>query len=269
MPSVRRLVAIVATTASMGLLVGCGGSGGAPASVAQTRQSSSASSGRTGAKSGATTALAKKPGTANPHVGTAKQFGATLVATARPSHVDIHAAPGGRVTRDIRNPQETGAPLTFLVDGQSGKWLRVYLPVRPNGSTGWVSATDVTVAQVAYRVEVSTAAHQLRLYHFGKLVNTYSAATGTGGTPTPHGLFFITELLAPTNAGYGPYAYGLSAFSNVLTSFGGGPGQIGIHGTDNAASIGRSASHGCVRLSNTDITALAKQLPLGTSVNIT
>ncbi|HEV7148765.1 MAG TPA: L,D-transpeptidase, partial [Pedococcus sp.] len=95
------------------------------------------------------------------------------------------------------------------------------------------------------------------------------AATGTGGTPTPVGSFFLTELLAPTNPGYGPYAYGLSAFSDVLTSFGGGPGQIGLHGTSEAGSIGHSSSHGCIRLSNADITTLAKILPLGTPVNIT
>ncbi len=87
--------------------------------------------------------------------------------------------------------------------------------------------------------------------------------------PNPLGLFYLTELLAPTNSGYGPYAYGLSAFSDVLTSFGGGPGQIGLHGTADAASIGHSVSHGCIRLTNTDITTLAKLLPLGTPVHIT
>jgi len=93
-------------------------------------------------------------------------------------------------------------------------------------------------------------------------------ATGTGGTPTPHGHFYLTELLAPTNAGYGPYAFGLSAFSDVLSSFGGGPGQIGLHGTDDAASIGKAASHGCIRLANPDITELAQLLPLGTPITI-
>jgi len=106
------------------------------------------------------------------------------------------------------------------------------------------------------------------LYHGTTLVTTYTAATGTGGTPTPHGSFYLTELLAPTNTGYGPYAFGLSAFSEVLNSFGGGPGQIGLHGTDDAASIGTAASHGCIRVSNADITTLAKLLPLGTPITI-
>jgi lipoprotein-anchoring transpeptidase ErfK/SrfK len=75
-------------------------------------------------------------------------------------------------------------------------------------------------------------------------------------------------LLQPTNTGYGPYAFGLSGFSEVLSNFGGGPGQIGLHGTDDTASIGRAASHGCIRMSNADITALATLLPLGTPIVI-
>jgi lipoprotein-anchoring transpeptidase ErfK/SrfK len=67
---------------------------------------------------------------------------------------------------------------------------------------------------------------------------------------------------------YGPYAFGLSAHSNVLYSFGGGPGQIGLHGTNNPASLGTNASHGCIRISNAGITKLARLLPLGTPVTI-
>ena len=173
------------------------------------------------------------------------------------------------MVRTLVNPQPMGAPLTLLVKRQDGPWLEVFLPVRPNGSTGWVRGKDVRTAQVLYRLEISTAAHRLTLYRAGRLVATFAAATGTGGTPTPLGSFFLTELLAPTNPGYGPYAYGLSAFSTVLTSFGGGPGQIGLHGTSETNSIGHSSSHGCIRLSNGDITTLSKLLPLGTPVTIT
>ena len=60
----------------------------------------------------------------------------------------------------------------------------------------------------------------------------------------------------------------MSAFSEVLSTFGGGPGQIGLHGTDDEASIGQSVSHGCIRLSNADITELAQLLPLGTPLTI-
>lgn len=84
----------------------------------------------------------------------------------------------------------------------------------------------------------------------------------------PTGDYFITELLQPTNSGYGPCALGISAFSDVLNDFGGGVGQIGLHGTEDSDSIGQAVSHGSVRLRNEDITYLAGILPLGTPVHI-
>jgi lipoprotein-anchoring transpeptidase ErfK/SrfK len=189
-------------------------------------------------------------------------------ATVVAAQVAVYSAPDGAVTENLTNPQPSGAPLTFLVVSAQGAWLQVQLAQRPNGSTGWVKADAVTLHSLIYSLRASTEQNTLSLYKNGVLVKTYPAATGTGGTPTPHGSFYITELLQPTNSGYGPYAFGLSAFSDVLSSFGGGPGQIGLHGTDDAASIGHAASHGCIRLANPDITELAGLLPLGTPITI-
>ncbi|MGB3828350.1 MAG: L,D-transpeptidase, partial [Ornithinimicrobium sp.] len=118
-------------------------------------------------------------------------------------------------------------------------------------------------------LKVSTKDNTLELYRDEELVESFPAATGTGGTPTPTGTFYLTELITPTNEGYGPFAYGISAFSEELTSFGGGPGQIGLHGTDDEDSIGRAISNGCIRLSNPAITKLSALLPLGTPIEIT
>jgi lipoprotein-anchoring transpeptidase ErfK/SrfK len=60
----------------------------------------------------------------------------------------------------------------------------------------------------------------------------------------------------------------LSAYSDVLYSFGGGPGQIGLHGTNEPSALGTNVSHGCIRISNVAITQLARILPLGTPVQI-
>jgi len=190
-------------------------------------------------------------------------------ATATGATLEVFAEPGGAVTTTLTNPQESGAPLTLLVAATRGDWLQVHLAQRPNGSTGWVKADAVQQHSLEYSLEASTETNTLTLLKNGQTVKTFSAATGTGGTPTPHGAFFLTELLEPTNEGYGPFAFGLSAFSDVLSSFGGGPGQIGLHGTDDVESIGQSASHGCIRLSNPDITELANLLPLGTPITIT
>lgn len=189
-------------------------------------------------------------------------------ATALSAQVVVYAAPDGPAAETLSNPQPSGAPLTFLVTSAQGAWLQVDLAQRPNGSTGWIKADTVTLHSLIYSLQASTEQNTLTLSKNGAVVKTFPAATGTGGTPTPHGSYYITELLQPTNSGYGPYAFGLSAFSDVLSSFGGGPGQIGLHGTDDTASIGHATSHGCIRLNNTDITELATLLPLGTPITI-
>ena len=191
-------------------------------------------------------------------------------ATATVPSVAVHAAPGGLVTVTHANPQPSGAPLVFLEVAERPGWVQVQLPIRPNGSTGWVRAADVTVAGVAYRLEVRRARHQLEVYRFGQLERTFPVGIGTSQTPTPGGTFYLKELLQPpTSAGpYGPFAYGLSGFSNTLRSFAGGDGVIGIHGTDHPELVGRDVSHGCIRLRNADITVLAHELPLGTPVRI-
>lgn len=192
----------------------------------------------------------------------------TTVAAASGSSVPVSATPGGTVTTTLPNPQSSGAPLVFRVVDQQDGWVRVQLAQRPNGSTGWVPTSAVKLSTTPYAIVVTEASNTLDLYKGGSVLHSYSVATGTGGTPTPTGRFALTELLAPTNGGYGPYAYGTTAFSNVLNSFGGGPGQIGLHGTNDSSSIGTGASHGCVRMHNADITALAKLLPLGTPFQV-
>lgn len=194
--------------------------------------------------------------------------GTARAAAAVDAEVRVYDSPGGAVTHTFGNPTAVGAPLTFMVMDTTQEWVQVQLPVRPNGSTGWVPVSDVVVHDVAYALKVSRADNTLDVYRDGVRIHSFSVATGTGQTPTPSGTYYLTELIAPTNSGYGPYAYGISAFSDVLNEFGGGPGQIGLHGTDDEGSIGRAVSHGCIRLSNPDITTLAGLLPLGTPIEI-
>ena len=192
----------------------------------------------------------------------------TTIAAVRGADVAVSAEPGGTVTTTLENPQASGAPLVFRVVDQRDGWVQVQLAQRPNGSTGWVPDSAVSLSTTSYAIVVTESDNTLDLYRGGKVVDSYPVATGTGGTPTPTGRFALTELLAPTNSGYGPYAYGTTAFSDVLNNFGGGPGQIGLHGTEDASSVGRAASHGCIRMHNDDITTLAKTLPLGTPFQV-
>jgi lipoprotein-anchoring transpeptidase ErfK/SrfK len=158
----------------------------------------------------------------------------------------------------------------FLVRRRIRGWVQVRLALRPNGSLGWVRARAVSPALDPYRVTASLSHHRLTVTRGGRTILRAPIAVGRPSLPTPTGLFYITELLkqADRTGTYGPFAFGLSAFSNVLYSFGGGPGQIGFHGTNDPALLGTSASHGCIRISNANITRLARILPLGTPVVI-
>jgi lipoprotein-anchoring transpeptidase ErfK/SrfK len=197
--------------------------------------------------------------------------GGTLAATARVAAVDVRSAPAGHVVRRLANRTSDGAPLTFLVRRLRGSWAQVYLPTRPNGALGWVAASAVSLARNPYRVVVSVRAHTLTVRRDGRVVTRQTVAVGKPGTPTPRGRFFITSLTRSSRSSglYGPYAFGLSAHSKVLQQYNGGDGQVGIHGTDNPAGLGRSISHGCIRVANDGITRLARILPLGTPVDIT
>lgn len=197
-------------------------------------------------------------------INTAGQVAAVIGDSISPLDV-----PDGEPVTDLTNPMREGVPLVFYVVEQDGDWIEVQLPIRPNGSTGWVRASEVTLNSLTYALSASIDDRTLTLTKDGEDVKTFDVAIGTGDTPTPTGDFYLTELLIPTNEGYGPYAFGLSAFSDVLNSFGGGPGQIGLHGTPDADSIGQAVSHGCIRLHNDDITYLAEILPLGTPISIT
>jgi lipoprotein-anchoring transpeptidase ErfK/SrfK len=187
-------------------------------------------------------------------------------------HLDDSA---GSPTETFANPTDADgakvAPVVFLARGAydpAADWIEVYLPTRPNGSTGFVRADQVTVTTHTYRVRVELGAHRMQVFDGADKVFDEPIGVGTGETPTPGGLFYIRSLIASTNPVYGPYAYGLSGFSEVHESFNGGPGDIGIHGTDDPGAVGTDVSNGCIRLRNEDISRLAPILPYATPVEI-
>jgi lipoprotein-anchoring transpeptidase ErfK/SrfK len=193
----------------------------------------------------------------------------------------IYAAPNApKPARTLANPWlyngQAGAsvPLVMLVRGfpvsLGCNWLQVYLPVRPNGSTGWVRATDVLTIVNHYRLEADLSGFHVKVFRDGAQIDSILVGVARNNTPTPGGVYYTDVLIKPPdpNGAYGPFAYGLSGFSDVLTSFNGGPGQLGIHGTDQPQYLGTQVSHGCIRMSNDNITKLAQFIQLGTPVII-
>jgi lipoprotein-anchoring transpeptidase ErfK/SrfK len=198
--------------------------------------------------------------------------GASLVATARGGRIGVHRRPGGRAARTLRARTVAGRriPLVFLVKARRRGWVRVQLPTRPNLATGWLRAADVRIATTPYRVQVRLRRHRLTLWKGSRAVLRTRIGTGRAVSPTPTGRYYVTDLLRPPDPRgfYGPYALGLSAHSPVYTSFAGGDGQVGIHGTNRPGALGRDVSAGCIRVTNRAITRLARLLPLGTPVDI-
>ncbi len=168
---------------------------------------------------------------------------------------------------------EYGLPRTFLVTDQSSHpgWLNVLLPIRPNGASGWIKASDVTLGTSDYEIRIELGAHKLTLLKLGQPVLDSGVVIGADKTPTPVGTFYVTDPLdlhSQPNAGYGVFALGISGYSDVLTSFKGGPGQLAVHGTSNPSQVGQNISNGCVRVPNDIIEQIAAQAPLGTPVTI-
>lgn len=197
---------------------------------------------------------------------------ATVVARALVPQVPVYPAPGSAAASSrLSNPNNLGAPLVFRVTLVDGPWLQVMLPVRPNGATGWIQRSAVQLFDDSYRVVVHLDSHSLVLMDDGAVIETHPVIVGMPSAPTPTGDFYVTELLkAPDpNGPYGPYAFGLSGFSDTYSEFDGGPGQIAIHGTDQPGLMGQNASHGCVRVTNDVVSHLATVLPLGSPVLIT
>jgi lipoprotein-anchoring transpeptidase ErfK/SrfK len=197
--------------------------------------------------------------------------GATTVA--RPTvDTEVFAAPGAAEPVQVLPARsEFGSPLALVVvDDEVDGWLEVQLPTRPNGSTGWIRAAGVETRTVTVAVHVEVAARHLVVTDGGRVVLDTPVAVGAPGTPTPTGTFFVVDKLATgqPDGAYGPFAFGLSAHSEVLTEFAGGDGQVGIHGTSDPTSIGRPVSNGCVRVPNEVAAQLEDLLPLGTPVTI-
>lgn len=200
---------------------------------------------------------------------------ATVVTTPATS-VEVFAQPDDpqpALVVDKPGPglQAPADPLAFVVEDERDGWVEVQLPVRPNGSTGWIEADGLQESTTDLRIEVSLSWYRLKLFDGDELVLEAPVAVGDEATPTPTGTFFTTTLMQgyAQPSPYGVAAIGLSGFSEVLESFGGGPPQIAIHGTYQDDLIGSRVSNGCIRLSNDDITALVAALPQHLGVPVT
>ena len=195
---------------------------------------------------------------------------AVRAAATNPS-IRVHRSPDEfSPALSMQKGKSAFGAIAFLALGRRGDFIRVLMPLRPNGTVGWVKASDVTLDRLQYRIVIEVDRNMLTVEGNDGVIVSTKVALGTNNTPTPTGLFYVREIVPQANpkGGLGPVALGLSGLSEELRSFAGGFGRVAIHGTNAPGKLGGDVSHGCVRMDNPNITKLAKLLPLGTPVEI-
>ncbi len=143
-----------------------------------------------------------------------------------------------------------------------------------------VAQPTVTLADLPPALVIIRGANQLRFYryrmHHVQRLRTFGVATGRPAYPTPRGTYAI--VVKQRNPWWYPPA---SPWAQGLKPIPPGPGNplgtrwmglsapgVGIHGTPDAASIGYSASHGCIRMRIPDAEWLFDRVTVGTPVKI-
>ena len=184
----------------------------------------------------------------------------------------IYLGPGEKPV-GVLPATELGGPTWVPVVASTPGWIQVLLPSRPDRSTGWIydngtASTDLEVRVSPYLIQIEVGARKLTVYESGVSLGTWTVAVGAAGTPTPTGRTFLLALLAPPHPTYSPLILPLGTHSDALSSFGGGPGTVGLHGWPDPAVFGQAVSNGCVRVPATALRILSK-IPLGTLVLIT
>jgi hypothetical protein len=171
----------------------------------------------------------------------------------------------GRVSMSTPERTENIVLVTGATRMRGGLWV----PIRVAGAAGWAPRSALGgYESVATRLLVDTRALTATLQRADVVVFRAPVGVGTTAAPTPTGSFYVRNVLTRyRSAFYGPVAFGTSARS-ALTDWPAG-GFVGIHGTNRPDLIPGRVSHGCIRMRNEDIVALAHLMPVGTPVEIT
>jgi lipoprotein-anchoring transpeptidase ErfK/SrfK len=150
-----------------------------------------------------------------------------------------------------------------------GRFGLVPVPYAGEAVTGWLRLRGLRTSTTRISVHADLSAHRLSIRRGDRVILSAPAATGAASTPTPTGRYVVSDRV-PFSAGsvYGTFAFGLSGIQTHLPAGWTGGNQLAIHGTNDPSSIGRSASYGCLRVSERVLDRLRPLLRLGTPVTI-
>lgn len=183
--------------------------------------------------------------------------------------VPVFAKPGGPAIAALP-PTQLRADTWLPVITERHGWLRVLLPTRPNGSTGWLAHNPriLHLARTPYRIHVDRDRYTLTLLRNGNVIATWTAGVGKPDAATPPGRTFVLATIRDTKATFSNIVLPLGAHSDTFTSYGGGPGTVGIHTWPTTDAFGTATSDGCIRIPQTALNVLSRTVPLGTPVLI-
>jgi lipoprotein-anchoring transpeptidase ErfK/SrfK len=136
-------------------------------------------------------------------------------------------------------------------------------------TTVLILATHAAAQQSPREIVVSIPDRQLALVEEGQILRVYDVAVGADESPSPTGDFTIVNRLEdPTY--YRPGVVIEPGAENPLGTRWMGLSQkgFGIHGTNVPSSIGKAASHGCIRMSREDLEELFSLVQVGAVVHI-
>jgi len=150
---------------------------------------------------------------------------------------------------------------------RGGRWGRVEVPYAWPRRNGWIRLEGLRSETTWVTVEVDLSRHRVTVSKRGARLFSLLGATGAASSPTPPGEYFVTDRVPfARGSSLGSFAFGISGIQPRLPAGWSGGNQLAIHGTSSRATIGRSVSAGCVRVSEGALARLKPLLRLGTPV---
>jgi lipoprotein-anchoring transpeptidase ErfK/SrfK len=130
-------------------------------------------------------------------------------------------------------------------------------------------AKQVTAKPETRRIVVSLTEHKLMLFDGDRVVKTYQTASGKSSSPSPAGKFQVASMVAnPVYRAHGQDVAPGPKNPVGTRWIGLNLKGYGIHGTNAPNSIGKDASHGCIRMRNKDVEELFALVAVGVPVEL-
>jgi len=188
---------------------------------------------------------------------------------------DINAIDGVEWEYPLLAETHFGNRLALLVDefDSTGAWAKVFVPIRPNGTTTWVQTAFFETKSHDYHITIDLSDNSVEVFKGNDPAPIVSqvAVSGKPSRPTPVVRSYIDEKIpgGSLSPAYGDWVLSIAAFSESLGTFGGGGmPKLALHGTNQPELMGQYASSGCVRIPNEVVSFIAETVPVGTIVDI-